>query len=144
MSALRRLIEASPSLFYSAVCENEGTLRQLEETLGVSLPPDVRWFWSFCGSGVSGAAPSAKSSIADTMRFRSAVDLPSKYVVLDDRNDAGAVLLDTASPNGSVIWVDSHAVNKVALGGLSPTEHDHFPTFAAWVGFCIEQASDAA
>lgn len=144
MTTLRQLVEKSPSLFSGAVREDEATLLKLESSLGVSLPPDIRWFWLSCGSGSTDAAPNARSSISDTLRYRSAVALPPNYVVLDDRNDAGTVLLDTLSPNGAVIWGDSHAVEKVGLGSLQPTERYLFPTFANWVGFCIEQADNAA
>ena len=144
MTSLRQLIENSPSRFADSVRESEGTLLELEAALNVSLPLDVRWFWQFCGSGDTDAAPNARCSISDTIRFRSAVSLPSNYVVLDDRNDGGTVFLDTDSAAGEVIWVDYHAVEKIGLGKMLPTEHDLFPTFADWVGFCIEQASDAA
>jgi hypothetical protein len=144
MSALQQLISASARLFSGAARTDEAVLRQLETSLGVLVQLDVRLFWLSYGSGLSGAAPSARSSITDTLRFRSAAFLPNQYVVLDDRGDAGAVLLDTVTPDGAVLWVDSHAIGKVASGELLPAEHDYFPTFAAWVSFCIEQASDEA
>lgn len=144
MTLLKKLVESSPSLFADSVRESEATLRSLETALGVSLPSDVRWFWLFCGSGDTDAAPNAHRCISDTVRFRSSVSLPSNYVVLDDRNDGGTVFLDTHSPFGSVMWVDYHAVERVGLSTLLPTEHDLFPTFIDWVSFCIEQASDAA
>ena len=144
MTALQQLIEESGALFSDAVREDETLLRQLEESLGIALPTDIRWFWLSCGSGNSAAAPSARSSIADTIRYRSAVALPARFIVLDDRNDAGTVLLDTTSPSGTVMWVDSHALDRIALGTLSAGEHDVFPAFSDWVSFCIEQASDAA
>ena len=144
MTELRQLIEESSPLFSGSVREDEATLLQLEGELGVALPSDVRWFWLSCGSGFTDAAPSARASISDTLRYRLAVNLPLNYVVLDDRHDAGTVLLDTHSPNGAVIWVDSHAVEKIGLGSLLPTEHDLYPTFTDWVGFCIEQVGDAA
>jgi hypothetical protein len=142
METLRQVVGSSPALFSGAVREDEVALDLLERSLGISLPVAVRWFWLHCGSGLSGAAPSAISSIADTKRFREAASLPHQFVVLDDRNDAGAVLLDSGSPGGAVQWVDSHAIGKVGSDALSPSELDFFPTFAAWVGFCIEQASD--
>jgi len=144
MTSLQQLVESSPSLFMDSAHESEGTLIELEVALNVSLPSDVRWFWLFCGSGYTDAAPNAKRCISDTMRYRSAVSLPPNYVVLDDRNDGGTVFLDTNSPAGAVIWVDYHAVESIGLGKLFPAEHDSFPTFTDWVSFCIEQASDAA
>jgi hypothetical protein len=144
MTSLQQLVESTPSLFADSVRESESTLLELEAALNVSLPSDVRWFWQFCGSGDTDAAPNARHCISDTIRYRSAVSLPSNYVVLDDRNDGGTVLLDTDSPAGAVIWVDYHAVERIGLGKLLPTEHDLFPAFTDWVSFCMEQASDAA
>jgi hypothetical protein len=144
MTALQQLVEKSSFLFSDAAREDETILRQLEESLSVPLPEDIRWFWLSCGSGDSAAAPSALSCITDTLRYRAAVSLPSRFVVLDDRNDAGTVLLDTSSLEGAVMWVDSHAIDKIALGTLSRGEHDFFPRFSDWVAFCIEQVADAA
>jgi hypothetical protein len=142
MNALLQLVSSNQSLFAGAVRESEQTIRSLEQQLGVVLPPDVIWFWQSCGSGLTGAAPSARVAVADTLRYRNAVSLPPQYVVLDDRNDAGTVLLDTSTNTGAVIWVDTHAIASISQGRLQPKEHDCFPSFESWVRYCVTEALD--
>jgi hypothetical protein len=69
--------------------------------------------------------------------------LPQRFVVLEDRGDAGAVLLDTTSEPGLVLWVDSHAVEKVAQGSLNRWESEYFKEFGDWVEYCVQEARDA-
>jgi len=76
------------------------------------------------------------------MRYRKAVNLPNHFVVLDDRNDAGTVFLDTSSEFGPVAWVDAHAVNAFAHGTIQPTEYDTYPNFSEWVAECIREIED--
>jgi hypothetical protein len=140
MKSLKKLVTEHPDVFYDAVRESEKTLSALEVRLEISLPADVRWFWLNCGSGCSGAAPNAQTSITDTLRYRAAIGLPSRYVVLEDRHDAGSIFLDTTS--GSVAWVDSHAVSDFAAGRALATEYDDFQCFVAWVEACVEHIED--
>lgn len=143
MERLRELRDAHPELFGSAVRELPAAVDALEQVAGIRLPASVRWFWLECGSGLSGAAPSVAMAAEATQRYRTAVALPETFVVLDDRGDAGTVFLNTASPSGSVLWVDSHAVAKVAEATLSANEFDQFEEFSDWVAYCVEEARDA-
>ena len=142
MNTITELLEKHSSLLQGTRVETEASLRGVESRLRITLPSDVRWFLLSCGYGPANAVPNIVSSVSATERFRSAVGLPEQFVVLDDRNDAGAVLLDTKSPSGSVLWVDTHALPKVGRSALSPNEADQFASFAIWVGFCVESAAD--
>ena len=139
MKKLTSVIEAHAHLFEGVVRESEVTLDHLERELGVTLPEIVRTFWLEHGSGDLGAAPNAATSISDTLRYRKAAALPRHFVVLEDRGDAGSVFLDTSSSEAPVLWIDGHAAEKVSSGTLQSSEHDHFPTFVAWVEFCIDE-----
>lgn len=142
MNAIAELLEKHRSLLQGTRMETEASLRSVESRLRIKLPGDVRWFLLSCGYGPANAVPNIVSSVCATERFRSAVGLPEQYVVLDDRNDAGAVLLDTTSPNGSVLWVDTHALSKVGKSALSPSEADKFASFVSWVEYCVESEAD--
>ena len=143
MERLRAMKEAEPEIFAAAIKELPETLVSLEARLGVSLPEPVRWFWLECGSGLSSAAPSAAMSIEATERFRRAAGLPAQFLVLDERGDAGAVLLDTASEAGAVRWVDTHAAHRLATGELARHEYDQYSAFSDWVAYCVGEARDA-
>jgi hypothetical protein len=142
MNAIAELLEMHRSLLQGTRMETEASLRSVESRLRITLPGDVRWFLLSCGYGPANAVPNIVSSVSATERFRSAVSLPEQFVVLDDRNDAGAVLLDTTSPDGEVLWVDTHALPKVGKSTLSPSEADKFASFASWVGHCVESEAD--
>lgn len=142
MNTIVELLEKHRPLLQGTRMETEATLQNVESHLRVTLPNDVKWFLQSCGYGPANAILNIVSSLSATERFRCAVGLPERYVVLDDRNDAGAVLLDTASPNGTVLWVDTHALPKIGNSPLSPSEADQFDSFASWVAYCIEIEAD--
>lgn len=135
--------EHHPEIFGYAVKESAETLALLEKELVVVLPTPVRLFWLTCGSGLSNAAPSARMSIEATGRFRGAVQLPTKYLVLDERGDAGAVLLDTQSAAGEVLWVSTYALEKVGRPELAAAEYDSYASFFQWVSYCVQEARGA-
>lgn len=126
-----------PRTFAGAVTETPEALERLKDQLGVRLPVDFVWFATTLGSGSSGAFSGSSLAEESTLRFRSAIALPTQYIVLDDRNDAGAILLDT--DEGSVLWVDSHALVKIGRNSLSASEYESFPNFESWVVDCAEQ-----
>ncbi|MBT9540216.1 SMI1/KNR4 family protein [Thiobacillus sp.] len=142
MNTIAELLEKHRPLLQGTRMETEATLQSVESRLRVTLPSDVKWFLQSCGYGPANAIPNIVSSVSATERFRCAVGLPAQYVVLDDRNDAGTVLLDTTSPNGPVLWVDTHALPKVGKSPLSPSEAEQFGSFASWVAYCIEVEVD--
>lgn len=139
---LRNSPTAGHPLFVNAVQEPSAAVERLKSTLGVTLPADFEWFVVSLGSGATAAFAGTRRAIEDTLRFRAAVSLPQQYVVLDDRNDAGVVLLDTRSMDGAVLWVDMHSACKLAQGPLPASEHDVYPTFEAWLRWCIEEVGD--
>jgi len=142
MNTIAELVEKHRSLLQGTRVETEANLQSVESRLSITLPAEVRWFLLSCGYGPANAVPNIASSVSATERFRSAVGLPKQFVVLDDRNDSGAVLLDTTSPNGTVLWVDTYALAKVGKSTLSPREADKLASFASWVAYCVESEAD--
>jgi hypothetical protein len=134
---LQEIVASAPQLFAGAVREEGALLRRVEADLAITFPEDVHWFLTSCGSGRSNAAPSIEDAANDTLRFRSAVDLPRQYIVLDDRGDAGVVILDTSSSAGPVFWVGMHLIENFPASLSEQADYDAFESFAAWVEFCI-------
>ena len=142
MPKVAELVATHASLLYGAKRESEESLEKVEAELGVLLPPEVRWLLLECGYGPVHAVSNIRQSVGETHRFRNAVALPHQYVVLEDRDDAGAVLLDTNSSQGRVLWIDTHALHRVKTGKLTAGEADEFNTFSEWVQYCITEALD--
>nr|BAJ07072.1 hypothetical protein [uncultured bacterium] len=142
MSKLRQLVASAPEYFSGTIKESESSLREVEEALLVRLPDDLKWFLITCGYSECCPIPNMQESISNTIRFREAVTLPKQYVVLDDRNDTGAILLDTESSAGLVLWIDTHTIDTLKSGFSGPTERDQFPDFASWVSYCLEETKN--
>jgi hypothetical protein len=138
--ALQEIVTAAPELFAGAVREEVALLRKVEADLAIILPEDAHWFLTSCGSGRSNAVPSIEDAARDTLRFRTAVGLPRRYVVLDDRGDAGVVILDTGSSAGPVFWVGTHLTENFPASLSEQADYDVFESFAAWAEFCIADA----
>lgn len=142
MSSLKDFAFAHEKYCFGRRKETEESFARVEAELQVVLPEEFKWFLRVCGYGECNAVSNLASCVSDTKRFRAAADLPKRFVVLDDRNDAGAILLDTESQAGAVTWIDTHALPRIATDELATTEHDHFPNFASWVRFCVEDIID--
>jgi hypothetical protein len=142
MTLISELVNEHQALFSGAARSTPEVLLGVEQSLEVRLPDDVFWFLTSCGVADTRAVSSDRALVFDTIRYRKAVNLPKHFVVLDERNDAGTVFLDTSSESGPVIWVDAHAVGAFALGTIRPTECDTYPNFCEWVAECIREIED--
>jgi hypothetical protein len=140
-ATLQEIVAAAPDVFADAIREDAASLQRVETDLGITLPNDVRWFLTSCGSGRSDAIPNIEAAVGDTIRFRSAVALPYHYVVLSDMNDAGVVVLDTNSTAGTVLWIGMHSIAELSAGLSNRADYDVFESFADWVEYCILNAT---
>jgi hypothetical protein len=139
MMTIKQIVDNHREYFSGEKKESDASLQVVEEALEIGLPSDLKWLLKSCGYGECSSVPNIQESIANTQRFREAASLPRRYIVLDDRNDAGAVLLDTESPAGMVLWVDTHALYDLNSGLPESSKCDIFPDFVSWVSYCIEE-----
>jgi hypothetical protein len=142
MSSLSELSVQYPAMLRGSKRESTESLIAVEAALGVLLPGDLKTYLLELGYGRANAIANITRSIEDTERFRRAVKLPPHFVVLDDRNDAGAVLLDCSSTAGRVLWVATFALERLASAKLEAKNLDEFASFSGWVRYCIEELLD--
>lgn len=139
MPSIRDLADKHPALLRGDRKETEDRLSAVEKALHVYLPPDVRWLLLECGYGAVHAVSNIQESVDDTLRFRASAGLDPRYVVLDDKGDAGVVLLDTSNESGPVVWADWRSAGLVHSGsGVS----ELFDSFSAWVEDRILELGD--
>jgi SMI1-KNR4 cell-wall len=117
--------------------ENSESLAVAERTLGVALPPSLKWLLCEYGYSAGSGIYSLEESVESTLRCRQTIGLPRRYVILEDRGDAGVVLLDSNSPAGRVIWLASHAVSTLAIAEPI-VDIDEFPNYATWAAYCLK------
>lgn len=105
----RDFIAANIDWFRGRLSETDSSLERVEEILGVTLPVSLKWllklhgYWH--GTGVSNLADTVK----DTLAARSHLGLPNNYVVLENFDDGGLILIDTgdsaSNDDAPVYWI---------------------------------------
>ncbi len=95
MNTFRQFVEANARWFRGHLPESDATLDAAEESLGVSLPQDVRWLLRDYGYWHATGISSLDETVSNTQAAREHLNLPARFVVLYDHQDGGAILLDT-------------------------------------------------
>ncbi len=140
---LYKVVAENASLFRGVAHETEETIAEAERRLGLSLPMALKWL--LCEHGYSAACGVANlaESVEVTLACRRSIGLSHRYVILDDKGDAGVVLLDTESRDGRIIWIGAHAIRRLMAG--QPIEDlDEYADFSSWVMWCLEDARELA
>lgn len=93
----------------------------------------MRWLLGSHGYSDGCGVANLDEAVAQTLACRRVMSLPAHWLILNDRGDAGAVLLDMAS--GSVCWYDEHDIQTVVAGEPVPAA-DWFNGYAEWAVHC--------
>ncbi len=135
-------VAANIDWFHGRLPETDSSLQQAEKVLGVKLPRTLKWlltqhgYWH--GTGVS----NLNDTINDTLDARRLVALPNHFVVLENFQDAGVILIDTSevTPNGEapLYWVGLEDV-----GNLPRLEtNSRYDSFGDYVKDRLKSAQD--
>ncbi len=111
-----------------------------EAMLGHSIPASVRWLLETHGYTDATGIDSLSESVETTLRCRKNINLPIDWLVLNDWNDAGVVLLNLKSER--VCWCGAHNVNRIASGDDLDEDVDWFTGYAEWSVSRLEDAID--
>jgi hypothetical protein len=125
-------VAANIDWFRGRLPETESSLQLVEQTLGIKLPGSVKWllkehgYWH--GTGVS----NLEDAVKDTLDARRHLDLPARFLMLDNFQDGGVILIDTSEETSSdefaMYWVGMEDLgNPPRLEGN--TRYDSFGDF---------------
>jgi len=117
--------------------ETPASLADAEKTMAVELPDSLKWLLSTWGYSEACGLPSLADTVSATLRCRAKLGLPSRYVILEDRNDAGVVFLDLGASQDRetcpVYWVGTHNFQRLAENTPMDSDCDTFEGFSNWV-----------
>jgi len=109
-----RFVAANFDWFHGRSPETESSFQYVEQTLGVALPTSLKWllmthgYWH--GTGVS----NLDDTVKDTLDARQVLGLPKTFVILENFQDGGVVLIDTneLTPSGEppLYWIGSEDI----------------------------------
>ena len=139
---LKELVSQNRVWFEGTAHESESELAGYETTLGTPLPESIRWILSNHGYSHPCGVPSLNEAVRATLLCRDQLSLPVHYLILEDRGDAGIIVMNLDS--GVVLWLGSYQVADLAIGEPVLESEYVFPDFAAWVEYCLEFEKDLA
>lgn len=118
------------------------SLAQAELALGVSLPQSLRWILAHHGYWHGTAVSSLQEAIANTLLAREHHHLPLHYVVLNNYEDGGLILIDTASEStpgeSPLYWIGMEDLDDPpCLEGAH-----HFPSYGAFAVYMLPSTKD--
>jgi hypothetical protein len=122
-------VAANIEWFRGRLPESDASLQEVEEALGVQLPRSLKWLLQEHGYWHGTAVSNLRDTVAGTLRCRRHLALPNRFVVLEDLQDSGAILIDTgeaaSSGESPLYWVGMEDVgNPPRLEGN--TRYDSF------------------
>ena len=99
----------------------DSEIHKIEHSLGIQLPDDLKRISQFYSGGYCGDfdywSPSNSLNFVDeTLRLRTAISLPNKYIFLAEPPESG-VFLEIGSQS-KVIWCDAVEVDKLSSGNF--------------------------
>lgn len=140
---LPTLVGENAAWFRGVAPETAETIADAEHRLGVRFPPSLKWLLTEHGYSPACGVANLGEAVAMTLACRRSIGLSPRYMLLEDKGDAGVVLLDTESEAGRVLWIGSHEIRRLAAGEKLD-DVDEYAEFTAWVLRCLEDAKEEA
>jgi hypothetical protein len=148
LDAFRALVEANTSWFSGFHPEPASALDAAERALGIRLPPSLRWLLESRDYSAACGIDSLDEAVASTLRCRSVLGLPAQFVVLNDLEDAGLVVLDAATgtdpENWPVYWIGAHNLHRLAAGESVDRDSERYDGFGEWAQARLALAVEGA
>lgn len=133
--------------YFGAEPSPTGAIAKLESLLDVGLPRDLKAIAEFYSGGMIGgishnafATGVAATNIADeTLRLRSAVRLPDRFVVLAEPAES-LIVLDVDS--GIVTWCDSFDISRLDDSNKMVGKPRTWPSYAAFFEYLLDEENE--
>jgi hypothetical protein len=134
LEEFKSYVESRAEWFRGRFPESDESLKNIEEALGMSLPGSLKWLLKEYGYWHATSVSSLEESVRATSEARTYHSLPKQYIVLNDYQDCGLILIDTGestSPGEYPLywpaWED--IIPAPNLSGAS--RYDTFPDYVA-------------
>ncbi len=124
-----------------------GAIADLESSLDVGLPHDLKAIAEFYSGGMLGgishnafAAGVAATNVAEeTLRLRAAIDLPHRFIGLAEPAES-LVVLDIDS--GVVTWCDNFDVSRLDDSSKMIGKPSTWPSYAAFFEYLLDEEGE--
>src|SRR5690349_4555030 len=94
----RSMVVQNSRWFEGVSPETADSIRKAEQQLGCALPSSMKWLLSMWGYSSACGIASLDDTVADTLNARRTLGLEERYIILNNWQDGGYVVMDTVKP----------------------------------------------
>ena len=138
--------------FFGEESVPDGAIDAIESALKLILPDDVKKIGTFYRGGMLGGKSHnaleptgpAMNVVDETLRLRSAIQLPHRFVVLAEPANS-LIVLDTesrASGAPAVIWCDANDVVYLDDVSAMATHPETWPSYSAFFEYLLDEETE--
>jgi hypothetical protein len=130
-SQFEEFVQLNSNLFQGVHPHTLSELGEFERVLEHPLPSSMKWLLSVHGYSECCGVGNLHEAVQQTLSCRHSINLPRKWLLLNDWGDGGVVLVDLI--DGRVCWCDSHDINRLATGEQADISANWFDGYPEWV-----------
>jgi hypothetical protein len=134
LEEFQAFVAAHADRFVGVHSHTTAELDRMERLLGDRLPEALRWLLTEQGYSECCGVRNLDEAVARTLECRRSISLPTSWLLLDDRGDAGVVLLDLRT--GRICWCGNHNLETLPTGQVD-ADADWFDGYAEWTARCL-------
>jgi hypothetical protein len=110
-------VKSNEEWFRGRLAETELSLTEAERSLGVALPQSLRWLLKEYGYWHGTAVSNLEDTVKDTLAAREHLGLPANFVVLENHEDGGLIIINTSEQScrgePALYWVGYEDLGEV-------------------------------
>jgi len=145
LEAFQKFVAKNLDWFRGRLPETIEAFDRYENDLGCSFSESIKWLPTTHGYWHATGIADLEEAVKLTLECRDSIQLPARYVILNDHGDGGAIVLDTATEtfDGEL---RIHDVDASELHGLNERDLEPdivYETFLEYVASVLESARDS-
>ncbi len=125
----------------------DGAIADLESSLGITLPDDVKAISQFYSGGIVGGishnafdgSGRAANIVKETLRLRAAIELPNRFIVLAEPSES-LIVRDVES--GVVTWCDHSDVPRLEDRSQMLGQPNVWTSYAEFFEFLLDEEDE--
>jgi hypothetical protein len=142
LEEFKAYVESRADWFRGRFPESDESLKNVEEALEVPLPVSLKWLLKEYGYWHATSVSSLEESVRATSEARAYHNLPKRYIVLNDYQDGGLILIDTGESSSvgefPLYWIGWEDIS--ALPNFP--EETRYSSFAEYVEDMFESSTN--
>lgn len=146
LSDFQSFVNQNAAWFQGVHPESPDSFQLAESLIGHQLPASLKWLLTEWGYSEACGVDSLEEAVKATIGLRGYSDLAIQYIVLNNWQDAGFVIMDTRTISDTgeyrIYWTTQENVLRLVAGEAIDKDIDVFEGYPEWTRHRLGDAQD--